>query len=590
MKLKNKVSVALAGAMLLQAFGVLIGLGINSKADMNPTLTIMSNAPGGGVYEIKKTNAVGDDGKLGDAVNQVLTSVTVNTPAETKFSGTYSGANLKNSRLSITQTKRMPGFLKDTKSASVEFPKMDDTGNIVGDQSYTITTKNTPLVKDYSFVKYKGNGTEPLSGAEFEIKRLKKPSTIGDNNAVATWVDANDTVSTQTSADTTGQVTFRDLPEGQYEIRETRAPQGYVTSPRKITFTVTLDNNTNTAVIANNSITSDDVYKNFTEPGIDKKIVKYSGDEVDKTTYDVGNHFDYKISLRVPADIRSYTEFKVTDTIKPEIILGKANLEAKGVRLYRTDSENDGVKISVNGLADGLRMNFTADTGRESTFELDMTNHIQDLVPDSTIDILIPAFVGSGVDGKYTDNDGYIPNTARLTYNNGGGIIHKDSPKADVKPVVGQVILTKTNSDKTKQLKGVVFDLYKKVNMDMVGATAVGTVEIDGSHYTKVKNVMDGSEYTGLTTNDSGMISVTNLAYGEYAFVETKTVKGYRLPSKPFKFTIGERESNVSVDALNYEIGEIEVDTGTIGMLVAVIAIGGLLGFAWIRENRKAER
>lgn len=76
--------------------------------------------------------------------------------------------------------------------------------------------------------------------------------------------------------------------------------------------------------------------------------------------------------------------------------------------------------------------------------------------------------------------------------------------------VTGTIILTKVDG---KTLAGVVFNLKRS----------------DGTMLQQ-----------NLVTDSNGRITVSNLKPGMYAFVETKTLKGYKLNKTPMTFTITE--------------------------------------------------
>lgn len=79
--------------------------------------------------------------------------------------------------------------------------------------------------------------------------------------------------------------------------------------------------------------------------------------------------------------------------------------------------------------------------------------------------------------------------------------------------VTGTIILTKVDGKTGKTLAGVVFNLKRS----------------DGTMLQQ-----------NLVTDSNGRITVSNLKPGTYAFVETKTLKGYKLNKTPMTFTITE--------------------------------------------------
>ncbi|WP_430535870.1 VaFE repeat-containing surface-anchored protein [Listeria rocourtiae] len=107
---------------------------------------------------------------------------------------------------------------------------------------------------------------------------------------------------------------------------------------------------------------------------------------------------------------------------------------------------------------------------------------------------------------------------------------------------VGAVKLTKHDDvDKSKELAGAKFDLYK--GTPVPGNTPIGSY----------------------TTPASGIVQVDNLEFGDYYFVETEAPAGYELDATPRIFTIGEGqvtvpfELSVANKAIPTPLGSVEL-------------------------------
>lgn len=96
--------------------------------------------------------------------------------------------------------------------------------------------------------------------------------------------------------------------------------------------------------------------------------------------------------------------------------------------------------------------------------------------------------------------------------------------KADVVTPTGSVTLNKTGSDTEKPLSGATFQLEKS------DGTTVGDPQ---------------------TTDDNGQIKVSNLAYGNYKFVETKAPDGYDKNTTLLTFTIDKDTPNPTVSMVD---------------------------------------
>ncbi len=93
---------------------------------------------------------------------------------------------------------------------------------------------------------------------------------------------------------------------------------------------------------------------------------------------------------------------------------------------------------------------------------------------------------------------------------------------------VSQVKLTKVGATRPQQpLKGETFALYRN----------------DGK---LVKN--------GLTTDKNGSLSISQLLAGQYQFVETKALAGYRLNRQPIKFTLTKDHPRVAIKSADMPI------------------------------------
>ncbi|MBF2481827.1 collagen binding domain-containing protein [Listeria seeligeri] len=87
-------------------------------------------------------------------------------------------------------------------------------------------------------------------------------------------------------------------------------------------------------------------------------------------------------------------------------------------------------------------------------------------------------------------------------------------------PITGSVSLEKLDSETKVKLAGAEFELQ-----DSDGATL----------------------QTGLTTNEEGMLTISDLALGDYQLVETKAPAGYELDASPVQFSITEETAKLGL-------------------------------------------
>ena len=107
------------------------------------------------------------------------------------------------------------------------------TGDLV--TGYRIINEKWP---DWSIVKTEYNTTTPLPGAEFELKNLSDDDT--DINYGIDYYGKSDSqgvIRWYTDSSFTNEIEY--LPTGEYELSETKAPEGYSTSD--VVWTISVD-------------------------------------------------------------------------------------------------------------------------------------------------------------------------------------------------------------------------------------------------------------------------------------------------------------------------------------------------------------
>ena len=118
--------------------------------------------------------------------------------------------------------------------------------------------------------------------------------------------------------------------------------------------------------------------------------------------------------------------------------------------------------------------------------------------------------------------------TTPITNATGNGLLYDVKAYPKLQAIYGNVTLTKKNASGTA-LQNAVFKLEKKSGSTWSVVTGKGS----------------------LTTNASGQITVSDLPYGEYRFVETAAPNGYNLDTTPIEFKI-DRNASGSI----YTIGD----------------------------------
>lgn len=367
---------------------------------------------------------------------------------------------------------------------------------------------------------YTGGGTGvALEGVQFKLQK--------QNGADWTDITANDSNGStyNLTTDINGKITIAGLSQGEYRIFEdaysnTSANKGYILDAEYHTFTV--QKNGQIQVDGNVSANATIQVANH-RPDMKKEV--YNGTEWKQDAqYGVGDTVPYKITIEVPKNIDKLSTFTVTDT--PTGLTD--NVSSIEVKDDTTDlTKNTHYTVADNG--NGFTITFTP---------AEMAAYAgEKLVITYTATVSNDAVVG----GKGNSNN------AKLTYTN--KINTHDSPAAPSTNTIEDsavmysfgIKVVKTAENGTTALPGVVFDLYREAKTGETPIVNAETLKKAGLDITK-KWILVKS---GLTTNANGIIDTSDsnnatnythgLANGDYYLVETKTVDGYNLLTKPVK-------------------------------------------------------
>ncbi|MCC2192725.1 SpaH/EbpB family LPXTG-anchored major pilin [Gemmiger formicilis] len=398
----------------------------------------------------------------------------------------------------------------------------NDTTNKLTDWIYDVHVypKNSTTYGQVTIEKkgYTGGGTGvALEGVQFKLQK--------QNGADWTDITANDSNGStyNLTTDINGKITIAGLSQGEYRIFEdaysnTSANKGYILDAEYHTFTVQKDGKIQ--VDGNVSANATIQVANH-RPDMKKEV--YNGTEWKQDAqYGVGDTVPYKITIEVPKNIDKLSTFTVTDT--PTGLTD--NVSSIEVKDDTTDlTKNTHYTVADNG--NGFTITFTP---------AEMAAYAgEKLVITYTATVSNDAVVG----GKGNSNN------AKLTYTN--KINTHGSPAAPSTNTIEDsavmysfgIKVKKTTEDGTTPLQGVVFDLYREAKTGETPIVNAETVKKTGLDSTKSWILVK----SGLTTDANGIIdtsdsaNITNythgLANGDYYLVETKTVKGYNLLTKP---------------------------------------------------------
>lgn len=395
-----------------------------------------------------------------------------------------------------------------------------------------------------------GANAESLEGVTFELYKKN------DRNNDSTQLGYTKTETLSTGPN--GTITFANLTKGSYYLKETGYTsgndKGYIlNTDGKFAFdvddkghVVASTDDTLTGKVEDGSfVISEDktapvqltVY-NY-RPDIEKTVTKRNNDKAHQADYGVGDAVPYTLTIDVPKNITSLRTFKVTDTTVASQLVQK----------------EDSVKVSGTGAIERTAYEVTVkeDANKNSVMTVDFT---PSALADAAGGKITITYTATVQDTAIVAGKGNV-NTAKIVYSRTTNLTTEETGGNKPYEITdnGVVYTFDLNIHKTgeggaegkKNLKGVTFDLYKKVENYELDAGKVATT-IKGTKYDD-SNLCADAVKLGLATNDTekwikikvdtlqtdadGNASVKGLPSGTYKLVETKTVDGYNLLSKP---------------------------------------------------------
>lgn len=400
----------------------------------------------------------------------------------------------------------------------------NDTTNKLTDWIYDVHVypKNSTTYGQVTIEKkgYTGGGTGvALEGVQFKLQK--------QNGADWTDITANDSNGStyNLTTDINGKITIAGLSQGEYRIFEdaysnTSANKGYILDAEYHTFTV--QKNGQIQVDGNVSANATIQVANH-RPDM-KKEVKKGDSWAQDAPYGVGDTVPYKITIEVPQNIDKLSTFTVTDTptgLKDNV----GSIKIKDGTTALTSGTD--YTVAAEG-TDGFKIDFI------------LTSNTVKACAGHTVTITYNAVVKDTavVGGNGNSNNAKLTYTNKINSDNTPGTTTNTIEDSAVMYSFG-IKVVKTAENGTTALPGVVFDLYREAKTGETPIVNAETVKKAGLDSTKSWILVK----SGLTTDASGIIDTSDsnnatnythgLANGDYYLVETKTVKGYNLLTKP---------------------------------------------------------
>lgn len=413
----------------------------------------------------------------------------------------------------------------------------------------TVYPKNSIAKGTVKLVKLGKQGDKTTKLADVQFTLYRKSDTKDEYTPVQT---ADPLVT-----DANGEIALKDLTKGRYYLQETgytaNNDKGYILNTTG-KFYFDIDENgkavkvddTIAGKVDDASFTIDSTHATLTvtnyKPDIVKTVTKRDGTaNTHEADYGVGDAVPYTLTIKVPENITSLKTFKVTDTtVKAQLIQNKDSVKING-------KKNAGGDVTL------------AESAYTITVAPDANNSVMTVAftPSALTDVaggeITIAYTATVQNTAVVAGNGNV-NTAKIVYSRKTGTEIDEGTEGNEPYEItdkGVVYTFGLNIHKTAKggtkngtgLKGVTFDLYKKVDTETLNGNS--KYPFCGQEYASISG--DDAVKLGLTTNsaenwikvktlttgENGYVSAAGLPSGTYKLVETKTVDGYNLLSKP---------------------------------------------------------
>ena len=437
-----------------------------------------------------------------------------------------------------------------TKSASfiVSIPRVDENGA----WQYDVTAKpknvgvygGVTLTKTGRVAGDTGEGTG-IAGVEFllEYKNTKnsdkwEPVDLSHYDVKIGEPVAESTGHVKTGAN--GVINIKKLTHGEYRFTEISAVNGYVADTNAVyEFQLTETGAVQVKQQGGNYVDATEIKVVNEKPDFKKEITKRNGttSTYNDADYGVGDMVPYTLTVKVPSTIENMKTFYVTDTVDTDKLAHQDTTENPIV-----------VKVGTEVLSSDYYTVNIANGTMTVDFKAGKTKLGKNYA-DKTITIEYKAKL---LDGAVTTKEGNL-NKAELIYSNKTSTDASAEPETDKNIIHDESVvytfktgIYKTGANNAGALENVKFDLYKALTTeDYTGDAVPKEVTFMGTKHqvvtAKASEAMgfDGTDnlikVTSEETDPHGNITVSGLPAGTYYWVETETLPGYNLLTKPVK-------------------------------------------------------
>ncbi|MGN9160628.1 SpaA isopeptide-forming pilin-related protein [Clostridium sulfidigenes] len=468
-------------------------------------------------------------------------------------SGKVQFENVEYGKYTIKESKAPEGYVISEEALTAIIA---ENGKLVKANPESIS--NTKIRGSIEFTKL-GEDKNPLQGAEF---KLYKEIDTKVENPIATAI-----------SDESGKVQFENVEYGEYTIKESKAPEGYLLSSEILTAIITEDGKVvkaNPESISNTKIRGS---IEFTKLDEDKNPLQGAEFKIYK---EVDTKFENPIATaisdengKVQFENVEYGKYTIKETKAPEgyVILEEiltANIieNDKTVKANPESVSNTRIRASIQ--VKKLDQDKKPLKGAEFTLYDSEGKEIETSVSGEDGTVLFKDILY----GEYTIKETKVPEGYLASEGTIKVFVVKDSELYTYEVVnnriKGSIIITKTDM-KGKLLKGAEFTLYDR----------------------------DGKEVATVVSDKDGIAIFKDVDYGDYTIKETKAPKGYILSKEELQVKVNSTEikkftvKNEAENIVNKIINVLPKTGGSFDYKLIIGALTVIGGVSLVSKRKK---
>lgn len=373
----------------------------------------------------------------------------------------------------------------------------------------------------------------------------KELSESGDARAFAQQWSDKLTGGTELTLDTDGNVTFSDLDEGYYIIKDTVKEGAQVSE-------------------------EDDYYSAFvvklvedvegkmkgSGPTSEKKVENKEGTKQDAADYNIGDDVPFELKATTADNVSSYKKYHITfqDTQSEGLddptefritVLGQTvTLAADAAEPVVVETDKTKItieKVAVEGKTFAIKVTFEPKDPNEQY--LDEECNLKDILVDYTSKLNDDAAIGE--EGNLNEFNIKYSNNPESDDDSEEG----ETPDDKVKVFTYEPIIKKTDEE-GNPLKGAAFTIYQEVTADTEGAQTGAAIKEALGDKIEASALADDKYYVAkvmTVLEDGSTFDFKGLSDGTYVLVETQIPAGYNA-FKSVEFTISSTYETESPD------------------------------------------